>query len=206
MEPVLPLYVYLSDLIMVLKLYLNNSERCRDRRHNLCRGDYNIRKDILALPFSRQEGLVRKPLPPNYPRELKNIGNHLRARRLNLNLLQSDVAKLLKVTTDCITLWETDQAKPQVHFVPEIIKFLGYNPYTFDTNTIGGQVKKYRFEHGLCLEGLGKLLNVDASTVSSWENNKRLQNPMNNESLNKLLGKGITIATHPHKKRRDHPK
>ena len=85
-------------------------------------------------------------------------------------LLQKDVARIINVTEDCITLWEKNYSVPQIKYFPRIIKFLGYSPIEFDETTLSGQLKAYRWRHGLSSKNLGKLLKVDGSTIFAWEN------------------------------------
>ena len=49
------------------------------------------------MPFCHIQLTARKPPSPAYPRELKTLGDHLRKRRLDLGLLQPDVALELRV-------------------------------------------------------------------------------------------------------------
>ena len=63
-----------------------------------------------------------------YPPELKTLGDHIRARRLDLGLRQSDVAKRVGAYTSTVNPWDNHHFTPDVHFVPEIIEFLGSTP------------------------------------------------------------------------------
>jgi DNA-binding transcriptional regulator YiaG len=87
-------------------------------------------------------------------------------------LFQKDVAATLKVGEDTVTYWENNRAKPVIHHLPGIIKFLGYNPLLIERETLGGKIKYYRYVNGLSHKAMGKLMKVDASTVGSWESNK----------------------------------
>ena len=64
-----------------------------------------------------------------YPRNLKTFGDRIRARRLDLGLLQKDVARIIGVTTDTITNWEKGRNQPIHWNYLKISKFLGYNPF-----------------------------------------------------------------------------
>ena len=94
--------------------YPSNSRWCHNNR--------------VALPFCHVQLIAWKPLPPAYPRELKTLGDHLRKRRLDLGLLQKQVADRLEVNAMTICNWETNRTSPQLRFVPRILSFLGYNP------------------------------------------------------------------------------
>lgn len=56
------------------------------------------------------------------------------------------------VSEDTITYWETGRRRPLIYHYPKIIEFLGYNPFPFETETIGRRIKKYRIENGLSQE------------------------------------------------------
>jgi len=61
-----------------------------------------------------------------YPRQLKTLGDHIRARRLDLGLHQKDVAGIIGVTTDTITNWEKGRNQPMHWHYPKINNFLGF--------------------------------------------------------------------------------
>jgi DNA-binding XRE family transcriptional regulator len=117
-----------------------------------------------------------------------HLGDHIRVRRKSLNLKQVDVAKLIGVCEDTITGWENSRSHPQICHYPTIICFLGYNPFSFDTNTLGGYIKAYRIEKGISQEKLAEMISVDATTVLSWEQNKHKPSA---RQLSKLLLLGI---------------
>lgn len=126
---------------------------------------------IPAFPFCCLEVSAKPP----HLKLLDNpqvIGEHLKKRRLQLRLLQTDVAKIFDVCEDSITGWENGRSRPQIQYYPKIIQFLGYNPFPVNTETIGGRIRKYRIEHGLSHKKLGACIGVDASTIHSWEENK----------------------------------
>ena len=108
----------------------------------------------------------------SYPDNPKTIGDHRRKKRLDLKLLQKDVAKIFNVSEDCITYWETNRSEPQIKYYPRIIKFLGYCPFKVDLSTFEGRVIAYRYLNGLSLKYFGKLMEVDPKTVVGWENGR----------------------------------
>ncbi|MBI3783979.1 MAG: helix-turn-helix domain-containing protein, partial [Deltaproteobacteria bacterium] len=83
---------------------------------------------MLALPFCHVRLTAPKPKNPAYPVEVRTLGDHLRKRRLDLGLLQREVAEHLGVDSDSICHWETGYGEPKVHLVPRIIDFVGYIP------------------------------------------------------------------------------
>lgn len=88
---------------------------------------------------------------------------------MDLRLFQADVARLFNTSEDTITGWENGRSKPQVHFYPHIIDFLGYVPFEVSEEILGGRIKAFRLTRGLSQKKMGKLLSVDGSTICSWE-------------------------------------
>ncbi len=108
-----------------------------------------------------------------------------------MKLLQSEVAKILNVSPDCITYWENNRAQPHVSYYPRIIEFLGFLPFEFDTSTFVGRLKTYRLIKGLSHRQLGKVLNVDATTIWGWESGKRKPQKGMLVNLNKIFDNSL---------------
>ncbi|WP_298939156.1 helix-turn-helix transcriptional regulator [uncultured Dysgonomonas sp.] len=139
-----------------------------------------------AFPFC---GLEISALAP-YLKQLDNpqfIGERLKKRRLQLRLPQADVAKILDVCEDSITGWENGRSAPQIQYYPQIIDFLGYNPFPMNTETLGGKIKKYRIEHGLSIKKLAKNIGVEERTLASWEANKAIPKNIQYQKLKELI-------------------
>jgi DNA-binding XRE family transcriptional regulator len=124
---------------------------------------------MVALSFWKKTISIVNGCFPVYLRNPITIGDHIRKRRLSLSMKQGDVGKVIGVSTDCITYWENNRSKPMVHQMPKIVKFLGYNPLSIEGSDLAGQLKSFRFKHGLSHKKMGQLLGVDASTIGSWE-------------------------------------
>jgi transcriptional regulator with XRE-family HTH domain len=92
----------------------------------------------------------------------------MRKRRLDLGLLQKDVASQIGVTKESIYNWETNRTGPEVRLVPHIIDFLGYVPYD-PTWPFGQRLRAIRSALGLSQEQLARWAGLDESTVSKWE-------------------------------------
>ncbi|MFQ5887923.1 MAG: helix-turn-helix transcriptional regulator [Candidatus Hydrothermarchaeales archaeon] len=69
-----------------------------------------------------------KPKSPKYPKILNSLGNHIRKRRLDLGLLQKQVAEQIGAGEPTIYNWENDRTAPPDCFIRRIIQFLGHNP------------------------------------------------------------------------------
>ena len=121
------------------------------------------------MPSCHIQLTTRKPLPPGYPRHFRTVGDHLRKRRLDLGLLQKEVADKLGAEETTIYNWETNRTSPRVRFIPKIIAFLGYAPYDTQSGTLGKRIVTLRRAMGLTQKELARRLIVDASTLGRWE-------------------------------------
>jgi transcriptional regulator with XRE-family HTH domain len=100
---------------------------------------------------------------------LQTLGDHLRKRRLDLNLLQKEVAKELSTGESTITNWEKNRTFPSLPFLPKIIDFLGYGPMEILPENPGERIAFYRKILGLSQKKLAQALRIDPSTLGRWE-------------------------------------
>jgi len=126
---------------------------------------------------------------PLFVCESAKIGEHIKKRRLRLVLLQKEVGVIINVSEDTVTLWENGRVLPMIHHYPNIISFLGYNPFDTPSKSLSERINSYRHLNGHSLKKFGKLIGVDGSTVNSWEIAASLPNKSNLKKLNKILGK-----------------
>lgn len=115
------------------------------------------------------------------------LGERVRNRRLQLDLLQKDVANIIGVTEDTITNWENNHSKPDIFYFPRIINFLGYMPFKIDTSTLAGKMKEYRYLNGLSQETLAKELGINESSVFYYEKGKHSPNAKTSKKLERIL-------------------
>ncbi|MCU1334439.1 MAG: transcriptional regulator [Bryobacterales bacterium] len=99
---------------------------------------------------------------------MKTLGDHIRKRRLDLGLLQKEVAEQLGVDTASICNWESNEIQPMVHCLPGIIAFLGHNPLP-EAGDLIGKLNRLRSTLGLTQEQLAQKLGIDESTIAGWE-------------------------------------
>ncbi|MCF8248207.1 MAG: helix-turn-helix domain-containing protein [Saprospiraceae bacterium] len=110
-----------------------------------------------------------------FPVELNTLGDHIRKVRLERNLSQPQVAKIIEVTTDCVTYWENNRNEPRISYLPKIIEFLGYDPQiNFEIESLGTQLQQYRRETGLSLKILAKQIGMDEATLKRIEGEKEV--------------------------------
>lgn len=98
------------------------------------------------------------------------MGEHLKRRRLDLKLLQRQVAEEIGCSKASLLNWERGRAEPELRFMPAIIRFLGYDPTAPDpTLSIGARLRATRRARGLSQEALAWLIGIDPTTVRDWE-------------------------------------
>ena len=109
------------------------------------------------------------PKPSNIPQILKTWADHLLKRRLELKLLQREVAQILGVNETSVYDWEKHRTDPMVHLIPRITQFLGYTPPLFIGQTTGQKIIAYRHIRGMSQRALAITLKVDPATLGRWE-------------------------------------
>jgi transcriptional regulator with XRE-family HTH domain len=103
-----------------------------------------------------------KPLAREYSAELRSIGDHVRKRRLDLGLLQREVALLMEVDKTTVFNWEAGTAFPSLRALPAVIRFLGYDPrQSPEAGNPGRLVRHFRQRQGLSMPVLPDPLGVD---------------------------------------------
>jgi len=127
------------------------------------------RHHIAALPFCHIQLQVKRRVHPAYPTALNTLGDHIRARRLDLGLFQRQVAKRLGVTALTITGWEKNKTAPIIAQIPKIIEFLGYVPYGNNFSSFKDKLQYFRKLSGLSQAKLAQVLELDESNIAKWE-------------------------------------
>jgi len=87
---------------------------------------------------------------------------------------QSNVAKILGVTTNTVTNWELRRNEPTAKFAKSIIDFLGYFPFLVDNLSLGEQLHYARLITGKTQREVAKLIDCDASNLRHIELGKRM--------------------------------
>ena len=114
---------------------------------------------------------LRAQKPSLIPQNPESIGEHIRKRRLEQSLFQSDVARIIGVEETSIYNWESNRSNPSVKYIPTIIKFLGYVPDIFPHTTLGEKLIYYRKIHGLSQKELAMRFEIDQTALRRWEKN-----------------------------------
>jgi transcriptional regulator with XRE-family HTH domain len=139
-----------------------------------------------ALPFCHAELRASKPRENRYPKEINTLGDHICTRRLDLRLLQKEVADQIGVDETTITAWERNTTTPAVRFIPAIIKFLGYDPLP-PASSFSERLTTARRAQGLSLRKMAVALGVDPGTLLDWEAGKHQPTGRSIELIGKVL-------------------
>jgi transcriptional regulator with XRE-family HTH domain len=148
------------------------------------------------VPFCYVHRRGRKPRPAGYREEPKALADHLRKRRIDLGLLQREVADQVGVTVETVLGWELRAREPAVLHWPAILAFLGFDPYP-EPRTTAECLKAVRRRRGWSQRGLAKSLHVDPATVQKWEIGKGRPWEWRGAELTALLLVLEAAAAHP---------
>jgi transcriptional regulator with XRE-family HTH domain len=148
------------------------------------------------LPFCHLTFRAGKPKDSRYPKEIRTIGDRLRQRRLNLGLLQREVAKELKVSPSTVRHWELGQKEPKLQYQPTLRDFLGEGPPVEPAATFPQALRAARRAMGLSQKRLAELVGFGCpDTVADWESGVRTPMPRHLERLRLFFQKaGQSLA------------
>ncbi len=92
----------------------------------------------------------------------------MRKHRLDLRMLQREVAHQLGVDETTVTNWELNRFAPDLRKMPGVIRFLGYLPEQ-DGTSPGQRLRTARRALGFSIKDVAKAVGVDPGTVARWE-------------------------------------
>jgi DNA-binding XRE family transcriptional regulator len=95
---------------------------------------------------------------------LNTLGDHIRASRIERGLFQSQVAEQIGVHELTICNWEGNESQPAIHYIPAILRFLGYDPFEPD-GSFPQRLVTSRRACGLTQKELAVELGVNPSTI-----------------------------------------
>ncbi len=121
-----------------------------------------------------------------YPREINSLGDHIRKKRLDLGLLQRDVAAQMGVDSDSICHWEIGSSRPKASFLPRIYDFLAYCPWQAPAH-FGEWLRMVRHSLGLSRKRLGHYQHIDESTLWRLESGRSEPTRQTESRLRDLL-------------------
>ena len=129
--------------------------------------------DRVAWPTCCATLRACKPPPKGYVDQPKTLGDHLRNRRLDLGLVQAEVAAMLSTTVDTIRNWEANRVYPRGYVLARVTAFVGYDPDDTKTDTLGKRLLAWRGARGIRQRELARMLGIGRDTLWSWESGLR---------------------------------
>jgi transcriptional regulator with XRE-family HTH domain len=96
---------------------------------------------------------------------------------MDLGLLQKQVAEQIGVDATTIWNWECHESSPQIHVIPTVIRFLGYDPF-LPARSFAEILKATRRELGLSQTLMAERIGIDPVTLRNWENGRRRPSQM----------------------------
>jgi transcriptional regulator with XRE-family HTH domain len=138
------------------------------------------------LPFCHFEFSAVRPKLSQYPKQISSLGDHIRARRLDLKLLQKQVAEQIGVHELTITSWEGNATIPEIRHMPAIIQFLGYNPLPA-ASSLPERLVAARRAFGLSQRKMAARLGVDPATLMGWEAGRHQPTAKSLELIGRIL-------------------
>lgn len=140
----------------------------------------------VALPFCHFELRAARHKPATYPKQINSLGDHIRARRLDLKLLQKQVADQIGVHKTTITGWERNATIPEIRYMPAIIQFLAYNPLPA-AMSLPERLATARRALGLSQRKMAGKLGVDPATLMGWEAGRHQPTDKNLDLIERVL-------------------
>jgi transcriptional regulator with XRE-family HTH domain len=124
------------------------------------------------------------------------LGGEIRKRRLDLNLRQIDVAKIIGCDEMTMVNWEKGYASPRIHHMPKVVEFLRFNPLQ-KCDTLARQIVSHRKARGITQKDFARQLGVDPSTLARWERGERM--PKGRHAF--VIESGLGISSFPFPRR-----
>jgi len=141
------------------------------------------RKDILPV-WTRSFPISKQP---------ETLGQHLRKKRFDSGLRQSEAAQRLNISDRTLSCWECDRIVPAWAYQPRLIAYLGYDPFTGLTPgktkgnetprvaflspdaplSIGQKIRHFRLKSHKTLKQFASELGVSIKTLWGWETDRR---------------------------------
>lgn len=113
-----------------------------------------------------------KPIA-NAPLSLTTVGDHIKLKRLELGLLQKELAVIIGASSGAISRWEQNLTEDiPVKFIPNVTLFLTYCPIESFSN-LGEKIFLYRKHLGLSQKQLSAKAGIDPSCLLTCENGRR---------------------------------
>ncbi len=113
------------------------------------------------------------------------VGQHIRARRVHLQLTRREAAARLGACSNSVLNWEKDQQLPEVRFWPGVIQFLGYDPTPASATTCE-KIEQQRRQLGWTYAQTARFIGVDVHTLLRWKDGRSMR-LLRRESIDRMI-------------------
>lgn len=144
---------------------------------------------VAFLPYVSVRLKCLKPKDPEI--EPKTLGEHLKRRRLERQLTQKQLARLLGVDGWTVLKWEKGHSQPSVRAMPAILQFLSYDPFPKPRGLTECLLRKRKLM-GWPIREAAQHAGVDATSWGDWERGKTVLFRRHRKLLAQMLGLSIT--------------
>lgn len=137
------------------------------------------------MPFTSVslKSLIKKP----YDFEPKTLGEHIKRRRIRMELTQKEVASKLGVVPWTILNWEKGHTEPPIASMPAIVHFLGYDPFP-QPRALPDHLLAKRREMGWSVKEAAEAVGVDPCSWGNWERGQIILYCRHRELIARMLG------------------
>ena len=112
-------------------------------------------------------GEVGKAKGPNFGLPIKIIDT-LTPQNIPSGACDFTIASYILAKRGTIMNWERNRSEPKIQYLPKIIDFLGYAPFS-PGESFPERFKAYRMLKGLTQRQLAREPGVDTTTAMKWE-------------------------------------
>lgn len=119
-----------------------------------------------------------------------DVASCLRYRRRELGLTQQDAAKAIGVCKASIWQWENGRADPEDSFYPNIIAFLGREPWP-EPQTLAERLRAERRRRGLTIRDAARTMGIAHGSVSNWESGATMPGKRSRERVCDFLAGAV---------------
>lgn len=127
-----------------------------------------------AFPFCTLTLRAELPTVRGIPRHLRTIGDHIRRRRIELGLRQTDVGSLVGAPKPTVDAWERRGCRPKPETLNKVVAFLGYEPdQAASPDDLVRQLIAVRRQLRLPASIAASMIGVSYGAVWTWEAGRR---------------------------------
>lgn len=113
------------------------------------------------------------------------VGQHIRARRVHLQLTRREAAARLGACSNSVLNWEKDQQLPEVRFWPSVIQFLGYD--LIPASVIPSErIEQQRRQLGWTYAQAARFIGVAVHTLLRWKDSGSMR-LLRRESIDRMI-------------------